>query len=199
MRPRNSFRLSVPSLSVSSLSNRSAAAFLASARSTVPSLSASNWPTSVELFERAAAGFAAAMRPVTVNNTAWRREIMRDLAKESLAVCTGSRFVSPGAGRDPRTRPRAEAIALDAPVRYQPRHSQIDVPSTADGRQEERNRQAEGPPAARACRPRSGGDRGDAADDGDDPPGVRALRIRSGRDAGHRIHRRARQVFAGPG
>ena len=67
-------------------------------------------------------------------------------------------------------------------MRYQPRHSQIDVPSTADGRQEERNRQAEGPPAARVCRPRSGGDRGDAADDRDDPPGVRALRVRSGRD-----------------
>src|SRR6476646_7392783 len=105
------------------------------------------------------------MRPVTVNNTAWRREIMRDLAKESLAVCTGSRLVSPGAGRDPHSRPRAEAIALNAPVRYQPRHSQIDVPSTADGRQEERNQQAEGPSAARVRRPRSGGDRGDAADD----------------------------------
>jgi len=49
--------------------------------------------------------------------------------------------------------------------------------SPADGRQKQRQQQAQGAAAARARRPHAGGDRGDAADAGDDPHRLRALRV----------------------
>src|SRR5690348_11848753 len=69
----------------------------------------------------------------------------------------------------------------------------------ADGRQTQKAAETQGPPAARARRPRPGRNSGYARHGGEDPRRVRALRLRAGGDAGDRIHRRARQVPARPG
>jgi hypothetical protein len=80
------------------------------------------------------------------------------------------------------------ACPPDLPLLPTAPSSQPEAPRTADERQIETTEETQGASAAWARRPRTGGNRRDAAHDRDDPPSLRALRVRAGRNPGYRIY-----------